>query len=102
MVLISNLSDTTPAPRWLQIQLIGAASNRDGLGSLVTVKTATSSFLKVHDGKTGYLSQGLVPLYFGLADATTVEAVEVRWPSGKTQQVAGPIEVNQRLVIREE
>ncbi len=102
MVLISNLSDTTPAPRWLQIGLIGAASNRDGLGSLVTVKTSTNSFLKVHDGKTGYLSQGLVPLYFGLGDATAVEAVEVRWPSGQTQTIAGPIEVNQRLVIREE
>jgi cytochrome oxidase Cu insertion factor (SCO1/SenC/PrrC family) len=102
LVLLSNLADTTPDLRWLQVKLVGSASNRDGLGSLVTVKVAGQSYLKVHDGKTGYLSQGLVPLYYGLGTSTTVESVEVRWPSGKTQTVAGPLPSNQALVIREE
>jgi hypothetical protein len=84
------------------VKLVGSASNRDALGSLVTVKTSGGSYLKVHDGKTGYLSQGLVPLYYGLGTSTTVESVEVRWPSGKTRTVAGPLPSNQTLVIREE
>ncbi len=102
LVLVSNLADTTPDLRWLQVKLVGSASNRDALGSLVTVKTSGGSYLKVHDGKTGYLSQGLVPLYYGLGTSTTVESVEVRWPSGKTRTVAGPLPSNQTLVIREE
>lgn len=33
----------------------------------------------------GYLSQSSKTLHFGLGDATTVERVEVRWPSGIRQ-----------------
>jgi hypothetical protein len=31
-----------------------------------------------------------MPLYFGLGDAAKVDAVEVTWPTGKKQTVAGP------------
>ena len=47
--------------------------------------------LKVHDGKSGYLSQSDLPLYFGLGDADHAESIEIRWPSGRRQTVSGPI-----------
>ena len=31
-------------------------------------------------GKSGYLSQSVLPLYFGLGDATTIDGIEVDWP----------------------
>ncbi|MDX1970887.1 MAG: FG-GAP-like repeat-containing protein, partial [Planctomycetaceae bacterium] len=102
LVLTSNLTESIPDMKWLQVSLVGNVSNRNGLGSLITVKTATASYLKVHDGKTGYLSQGLIPLYFGLGEATAIESIEVRWLSGKRQLVAGPLDPNQTLVIHEE
>ena len=40
------------------------------------------SYTKVRDGKSGYLSQSLLPLYFGLDGTAAVDRVEVRWPSG--------------------
>jgi hypothetical protein len=43
-----------------------------------------------------------MPLYFGLGPATQVEAVEVRWPSGKTQVVTEGITANAMLEIKEE
>jgi hypothetical protein len=54
------------------------------------------------DGKSGYLSQSLAPLYFGLGDADHADAIEVTWPSGKKQKVAGPIAANQQVDVTEE
>ncbi|MBY0496633.1 MAG: ASPIC/UnbV domain-containing protein [Cyanobacteria bacterium] len=99
-VLISNLAQVRQI-NWLQVQLIGTSSNRDGLGALVKVETARGSYTKQHDGKSGYLSQSSLPLYFGLGEADAVTRVEVRWPSGRTQVVAQGIKVNGTLRIEE-
>jgi hypothetical protein len=40
-------------------------------------------------------------LYFGLGDATTVDGVEVSWPSGKTQTERGPISANSLIQVAE-
>ena len=101
LVLISDLSAQRPI-RFLKIDLQGTRSNRDGLGAVVTVRVGDKSYAKVRDGKSGYLSQSLLPLYFGLGDAVVVDQVEVRWPAGHTQIVAGPLEANTLLSIAEE
>jgi hypothetical protein len=72
-----------------------------GIGAVVTVKSGARSFHRVDDGKLGYLSQSVAPLYFGLGDESQVDSIEVRWPSGRTQTVIGPIEVNRRIELRE-
>ena len=100
-VLISDLSDKKSL-RFLKIDLEGVRSNRDGLGAIVQVKAGTHTYTRVRDGKSGYLSQSVLPLYYGLDDAEMVDAIEVRWPSGHTQIVPGPIATNAQLVIREE
>ena len=99
-ILISNLAQVRSI-HWLQVQLIGASSNRDGLGALVRVETAHGTYTKQHDGKSGYLSQSSLPLYFGLGDDTAVNRVEVRWPSGRSQVIAQGIKVNDTLRISE-
>jgi hypothetical protein len=100
MVLLSDLSEKR-AVRFLKVKLVGRASNRSGIGAKVVVKTASATYTKVNDGKTGYLSQSDLPLYFGLGDAPTVDRIEVSWPSGRPQVVEGPIEANRLLEIRE-
>lgn len=102
MVLISNLSQRSPNLRYLKVKLIGSTSNRDGLGSIVKVSAGGETYTKAYDGKSGYLSQSLYPLYFGLGGADQVEQIEVLWPSGQTQSVPGPIEVNTLVEIIEE
>ncbi|YCM45240.1 FG-GAP-like repeat-containing protein [Verrucomicrobiaceae bacterium 227] len=90
MVLRSNLSSKRGGQlHWLGIQLVGSQSNRDGLGAVVKVRAGGKSYSQVNDGVTGYLSHGLIPLYFGLGNAGEVEKVEVTWPSGQTQVVEG-------------
>jgi cytochrome oxidase Cu insertion factor (SCO1/SenC/PrrC family) len=102
MLLVSDLSERSPGLHWLKIRLEGTASNREGLGARVTVRAGGERWTKVHDGQSGYLSQSLVPLYFGLGNAGSVDGVEVRWPSGKRQRLAGPLEANRLLTITEE
>ncbi len=101
MVLVSELSAAKDI-RFLKIDLEGFQSNRSGLGARVEVAAGSRTYTKVRDGKSGYLSQSLHPLYFGLDDATQVDQIEVLWPSGRTQVVPGPIETNTLLTIQEQ
>ena len=100
MVLVSDLSERKPI-RFLKVKLSGRASNRSGIGARVAVSAGGGKYTKVNDGKSGYLSQSDLPLYFGLGDAGTIESVDVLWPSGKEQKLQGPIENNRLLEIRE-
>jgi hypothetical protein len=100
MVLISDLAQKKPNLRWLKVKLRGTASNRDGLGARVRVKAGGQTYTQWNDGKSGYLSQSSLPLYFGLGDAQKVDSIEVNWPSGRTQTVAAP-KVNGEVEIVE-
>src|SRR5262249_25005838 len=65
-VLISDLAERHHI-HWLSVRLQGSRSNREGLGAQVTaVLPGGRRVLKVLDGKSGYLSQSDLPLYFGL------------------------------------
>ncbi len=99
-LLISDLAARLEI-NWLQVALEGATSNRDGLGARVAVDTAAGRQTRLHDGKSGYLSQSSMPLYFGLGESTSVDRVVVTWPGGTSQVVDGPIAANQLLRIRQ-
>jgi hypothetical protein len=100
MVLLSDLSEKRTV-RFLKVVLRGTRSNRGGLGAVVTVTAGGASHAQVHDGKSGYLSQSLMPLYFGLGDAERIDRVEVVWPSGQRQVAQMPVEVNGTLTLEE-
>jgi hypothetical protein len=100
MVLLSNLTEKRKI-RYLNVKLIGTTSNRNGLGAVVRVTAGGRTYTKVHDGKSGYLSQSLYPLSFGLGDAAAVDRVDVSWPSGKTQTEPGPISTNRLIELTE-
>jgi cytochrome oxidase Cu insertion factor (SCO1/SenC/PrrC family) len=102
MILVSDLSEKVPGLRWLKVALAGTKSNRDGLGATVRVKAGGKEYVQVMDGMSGYLSQSSAPLYFGLGAAESVDGIEVSWPSGGKQSVAGPIGTNQALTVSEE
>jgi len=99
-VLISNLSEKKKI-HYLKVKLVGTVSNRDGLGATVKVHCGAKTYVRYHDGKSGYLSQSCMPLYFGLDEATNIERIEVVWPSGKTQILTEGIPTNTLLTITE-
>jgi hypothetical protein len=100
-VLVSDLAQQHRI-HFLKVRLRGTRSNRAGLGAQVTVVLPGGRrMLKLLDGKSGYLSQSDLPLYFGLAGADHAAQIEVHWPSGRRQTVAGPIKAGQTVDIAE-
>ena len=100
-VLVSDLAQRHQV-HFLKIRLRGTRSNREGLGAQVTVVLPDGRrLLKVCDGKSGYLSQSDLPLYFGLAGADHAAAIEVRWPSGRRQNVAGSLKADETIDVAE-
>jgi len=86
---------------WLGLRLIGVQSNRDGIGSRITL-IALSGARRIFDTSTSgsYLSSSDPRLVVGLGSADRVRAVEIRWPSGRVQTVANP-SVDRYLTVTE-
>jgi hypothetical protein len=99
LVLINDLN-TKKTVNFVQVKLIGTSSNRTGLGARVTVNT-TSSYTKWQDGKSGYLGQSDMPLYFGLGDDPVIQSIEVLWPSGIRQVITQGLESGKLIKIQE-
>jgi enediyne biosynthesis protein E4 len=99
-VLISDLSNRR-AVHWFGVLLIGTASNRNGLGAAVRVSSGGRVVTQWNDGKSGYLSQSVLPLYFGLDEATGIDRVEVDWPTGRKQVITDGLRANTTLRVTE-
>jgi enediyne biosynthesis protein E4 len=99
-ILISNLAQVREI-HWLKVVLTGTVSNRNGLGATVRVHSGGQIYMKYNDGKSGYLSQSVLPLYFGLGDSKKIDSVEVDWPSGRKQTLKDGLKINTTLQIME-
>ena len=100
-ILVSDLAQRHQV-EFLKVRLRGTRSNRDGLSARVTVVLPDGRrILKTVDGKSGYLSQSDLPLYFGLAESDRAAGLEIRWPSGRRQTVAGPIQAGHTIEVTE-
>lgn len=100
-VLLSDLS-TRRQVHCLVVRLRGTHSNREGLGARVTLVLPDGRrLLKVMDGRSGYLSQSVLPLYFGLDQQTTAQRLEVTWLGGRPQVVEGPFASGQTIDVVE-
>ncbi|MGC2766669.1 MAG: ASPIC/UnbV domain-containing protein, partial [Candidatus Acidiferrum sp.] len=71
------------------------------LGATVRLYAGGRTYSRYNDGKSGYLSQSVLPLYFGLGNTKTIDRVEVDWPSGRKQALTTAIHENQTLAITE-
>jgi enediyne biosynthesis protein E4 len=101
-VLISDLAQRHRV-HYLEVRLRGKRSNREGLGAQVTVQLPDGRrILKQFDGKSGYLSQSDLPLYFGLGSFDHAAEIDVRWPAGETQKLPGPIESGRTIEVVEQ
>jgi enediyne biosynthesis protein E4 len=76
---------------WLMLDLRGHASNRDGIGARIKVRTASGRELYNHaTTSVGFLSSSDKRVHFGLGKETEVATVEIKWPSGIVQILNAP------------
>ena len=90
----------TPGGHWLELDLLGTASNRLGLGARVTAVAGPLRVTRALGGDAGYLSQNAPTLHFGLGAETVVDTLILRWPSGLESRLHGVL-ADQRLAIEE-
>ena len=78
-------------PAWgaiLIVRLQGRGANRDAIGARLVAQVGQRKLLRTIDGGGSYLSTSDLRVHFGLGDATQVDRLEVRWPSGKVESRA--------------
>jgi enediyne biosynthesis protein E4 len=88
------------AGHWLQVRLVGDPARktpRDAIGSVVFCTAGGRRTRGEVASGRGHGSQSDLRVHFGLADATRVERLEVRWANGPTQAYA--VDGVDRLVV---
>jgi hypothetical protein len=73
---------------WLELQLEGTRSNRDGIGARVKVVSKGGQQFNHVTFAAGYASASAGPLHFGLGADETASTIEIRWPSGQLQRLS--------------
>jgi len=107
-VLIMNMNEPPSLLRnqysgrngWIEIQLEGVKTNPQGIGATVIVTTGDSTQAQAVLSQSSYASHNDVRLHFGLGSRTSVDQIEVRWPSGIVDALKD-VKGRQILKIRE-
>jgi enediyne biosynthesis protein E4 len=93
-------NDGGNANHWLEILLIGTKSNRDGVGARVRVSAGDLVLYDQRKGGMSYQSAQDPRLHFGLGGRTSVDEIEIRWPSGVVTKVA-KLKSDQIIALKE-
>ncbi len=90
-----------PAPaNWLRVRTTGSSSNRNGIGALVRVTSASGTQAQTVRSGSSYASQSELTLTFGLGRDARVATLAVQWPSGQSQTFSD-LASNQVVVVDE-
>ena len=72
---------------WITIKLVGVKSNRSAIGARIKcVAAALSQIDEVRSGGS-YISQNDLRIHFGLGENTSVDLIEIHWPSGTVDRL---------------
>ena len=85
---------------WIRLKLVGTKCNRDAIGAWLKIRAGSQTQSRQVMPTRSYLSQSELPVTFGLGSATHVDEVEVVWPGGATQKIAG-IQIDRLTLIEQ-
>ncbi len=97
-LLLHNMS--SPVGHWLEVDLVGTKSNRDGYGALLTASFAGRSELQLCHSDGSYMSSSDKRVHFGLGPATTIDKLVIHWPSG-TVDTLNNLSVDRVITVKE-
>jgi hypothetical protein len=78
-------NETSTQNHWLLLNLVGHKSNRDAIGAQVKLISAAGQQFATVSTASSYLSASDKRVHFGLGGDSTVQEIEIRWPSGIVQ-----------------
>jgi hypothetical protein len=93
-------NDCAPNAHWLRVRLRPAWGNPQAVGATVTL--TAGGLTQRRDIRTGgsYASSSDLRPLFGLGNATRVDLLRVRWPSGRATELRG-VDVDREVVVEE-
>lgn len=89
-----------PAPKSIELCLVGTGSNRDAIGSAVTMHSNKGLFLSQIKGGGSYLSSHDTRRVFAVQPDETDVRFEIRWPDRQTSQVEGLEPGNMYVIVQ--
>jgi hypothetical protein len=94
------INESPGGNHWLELELKGVKSNRDGIGARIRVVTKGGTQYSHVSSAVGYASSSGGPVHFGLGPSETAELIEILWPSGIVQRLEN-IKADQKLTVSE-
>jgi len=74
---------------WIAFKTVGTKSNRDGIGARIRAKAGDRILIDEVRSGSSYDSNNDIRVHFGLGQTDRLDWVEVRWPSGLTENFTG-------------
>lgn len=87
------------SPNWFKASLEGTISNRDGIGTEISLLTDSGELKRYYTG-LGFLSQSKQATHFGLSSDSEVLKITIKWPSGIIDEYEN-LEVNSHYKFSE-
>ena len=81
------INDSPGGNHWIEFELEGTKSNRDGIGARINVTASGTTQYNQVSFAAGYASSSAGPMHFGLGQNKKADLVEIRWPSGIVQEL---------------
>lgn len=82
-ILINNGNSN----KWLKVTLQGVQSNRNGIGARVEIYGVWGKQIRDVQSGTGFGNMSTLNTHFGIGQATKIDKVVIKWPSGKMDTV---------------
>ncbi|MDI1315693.1 FG-GAP-like repeat-containing protein [Flavobacterium sp.] len=86
--------------KWINVNLRGIVSNRNGIGARVVIYGSWGQQLRYVQSGTGFQNMSTITAHFGIGQATTINQVVITWPSGTIDTLTN-VTPNQNLLIVE-
>ncbi|MGI9471802.1 MAG: FG-GAP-like repeat-containing protein [Rubripirellula sp.] len=99
LALLHNQTDASRG-HWIQVELVGTASERDAIGARVQVKMEDGrQFTQWITAGDGYLCSDEPVIDFGLGEGGNVKSLELDWPHGEKQVFDNLLAEHRYLIV---
>jgi hypothetical protein len=99
-LFLNEASAGAAANKSLRVKLVGAKSNRDGIGTVVKLSSGGETQSQMLRSGSSYLSSSELVLTFGLAQKENADSIEIRWPSGQIDKLSA-VPAGQTITVTE-
>lgn len=92
--------NTGNSNKWLKLNFNGVQSNKNGIGARIEIYGAWGKQIREVRSGEGFAYMHSLNVHFGIGQATTIDRVVVRWPSGIVDELFN-VAPNQTLMMVE-